>query len=443
MKYILARDILPLHKKDNVMLIKPDVHRFAKIKVLGVGGGGSNALASMINLQQIQGVEFVAVNTDAQALLKNPAEHKIQIGKEITRGLGAGANPEVGKKAAEESLDEIKDSMRDADMVFITAGMGGGTGTGASSVVAKISRDLGALTVAVVTRPFSFEGQRRAALAEDGIENLKENVDALIVIPNQRILDVVGRDTSIIEAFKIVDSVLGQGVQGISDLITMPGLINVDFADVRTIMTDAGSALMGIGVGKGENRAVVAAKAAISSPLLEISIEGAKGILFNIVGGLDMTMLEVDEAAKIISQAADGDANIIFGATIDESMKEQMKITVVATGFDEERKRLSHMVSNRLSRPAQSSYTPPVSFGSSHSQSVQVPSQPSYSSNAYSPAPDLQNYGISRVQGQPAGSAQPVHTNAISPQRTASPVQDTQDDPEDELDIPTFLRTQK
>lgn len=426
------------------MLIKPDVHRFAKIKVLGVGGGGSNALASMINLQQIQGVEFVAVNTDAQALLKNPAEHKIQIGKEITRGLGAGANPEVGKKAAEESLDEIKDSMRDADMVFITAGMGGCTGTGASSVVAKISRELGALTVAVVTRPFSFEGQRRAALAEEGIENLKENVDALIVIPNQRILDVVGRDTSIIEAFKIVDSVLGQGVQGISDLITMPGLINVDFADVRTIMTDAGSALMGIGVGKGENRAAVAAKAAISSPLLEISIEGAKGILFNIVGGLDMTMLEVDEAAKIISQAADSDANIIFGATIDETMKEQMKITVVATGFDEDRKRLSHMVNNRLSRPAHTPYVP-----MSSAPAAQTSPAPSYAQTQ----PDLQSYGISRVQSsQPAITPnQPTQSSQNSMHQpfnnhnsySVPPTQNSNDESDDELDIPTFLRTQK
>jgi cell division protein FtsZ len=430
-----AHVILPI-QESLFMLIKPDVHRFAKIKVLGVGGGGSNALASMINLQQIQGVEFVAINTDAQALLKNPAEHKIQIGKEITRGLGAGANPEIGRKAAEESIDEIKDAMRDADMVFITSGMGGGTGTGASSVVAKISRELGALTVAVVTRPFSFEGQRRASLAEEGIENLKENVDALIVIPNQRILDVVGRDTSIIEAFKVVDSVLGQGVQGISDLITMPGLINVDFADVRTIMTDAGSALMGIGVGKGENRAVAAAKAAVSSPLLEVSIEGAKGILFNIVGGPDMSMLEVDEAAKIISQAADTDANIIFGATIDDSMKEQMKITVVATGFDEDRKKLSHMVTSRLNRSQPAYQTYGVAQVSS------VPTQP-------------QSYGIG-LQTQTAHT-EPV-AQAVSSQNSGKAIRDhhisTQnqqnygqnsvaEEDDDELDIPTFLRAQK
>lgn len=404
------------------MLIKPDVHRFAKIKVLGVGGGGTNALASMINLQQIQGVEFVAVNTDAQALLKNPAEHKIQIGKEITRGLGAGANPDIGRQAAEESMDEIKDAMRDADMVFITAGMGGGTGTGASSVVARVSREVGALTVAVVTKPFSFEGARRMSLAEEGIESLKENVDALIVIPNQRILDVVGRDTSIIEAFKVVDSVLGQGVQGISDLITMPGLINVDFADVRTIMTNAGSALMGIGVGKGENRAAAAAKAAVSSPLLEVSIEGAKGILFNIVGGLDMTMLEVDEAAKIISQAADSEANIIFGATIDESMREQIKITVVATGFDEERKKISSVMQQRLGR----------------AQGFQQP--PTYA--------NVSQYGVVTPQvsdpyahyQQPQQPVQPQPQPQYSKPAYTPPAQQEEDD---ELDIPTFLRAQK
>lgn len=415
------------------MLIKPDVHRFAKIKVLGVGGGGTNALASMINLQQIQGVEFVAVNTDAQALLKNPAEHKIQIGKEITRGLGAGANPDIGRQAAEESMDEIKDSMRDADMVFITAGMGGGTGTGASSVVARVSREVGALTVAVVTKPFSFEGARRMALAEEGIEALKENVDALIVIPNQRILDVVGRDTSIIDAFKVVDSVLGQGVQGISDLITMPGLINVDFADVRTIMTNAGSALMGIGVGKGENRAAAAAKSAVSSPLLEVSIEGAKGILFNIVGGLDMTMLEVDEAAKIIAQAADSEANIIFGATIDETMKEQVKITVVATGFDEERKKISSVMQQRLGRSQgfqQQAVYPNVAQYGVTSTPMNDTYQQSTSNAGYAPPQQMPHHQPVAQQPQPQYS-KPAYT---------APVQQEEDD---ELDIPTFLRAQK
>jgi cell division protein FtsZ len=425
------------------MFIKPDVHRFAKIKVIGCGGGGCNALASMIQLQQIQGVEFVAVNTDAQALLKNPAEQKIQIGQEVTRGLGAGANPEKGRQAAEESVEEIKKMMHDSDMVFITAGMGGGTGTGAAPVVASIAKEMGALTVAVVTKPFVFEGAKRMAFAEEGIENLKDKVDALIVIPNQRILDVVGRDTSILEAFKVVDSVLGQGVQGISDLITMPGLINVDFADVRTIMTSAGSALMGIGTGKGENRAVAAAKSAISSPLLELSIEGAKGILFNIVGGPDMSMLEVDEAAKIISQTADTDANIIFGASIDEKMVDQIKITVVATGFDEEKKKFSEMVSSRLRKPGteyfsnsgfsqQNSYAP-QQFGSSptastHPASFQNPQyqkpQPVQQQTYQNPQPTYQ-------PAQPTQQYQPPTTPVAANQNDAV---------DDDFDVPTFLR---
>lgn len=316
------------------MLIKPDLEKFAKIKVLGVGGGGSNALNSMIEVQQIQGVEFVAINTDTQALGTIQAPVKIQIGKELTRGLGSGANPEIGRKAGEESAEEIKANLQGSDMVFIAAGMGGGTGTGAAPIIAGIAKSVGALTVGVVTKPFLFEGQKRMVTAETGCEELRERVDALIVIPNQKLLEVVDKKVSILDAFKIADNVLGQGVQGISDLITMPGLINVDFADVRTIMTNAGSALMGIGQGSGENRAQAAAKTAISSPLLEVSIDGAKGILFNIIGGPDLTMFEVDEAAKIIAQAADPDANIIFGATINDSMIDQIKITVIATGFD-------------------------------------------------------------------------------------------------------------
>lgn len=423
------------------MFIKPDVHRFAKIKVLGMGGGGGNALASMIELQQIQGVEFVAVNTDAQALLKNPAEHKIQIGNEVTRGLGAGANPEKGKQAAEESAEELRKAMMDSDMVFITAGMGGGTGSGSAPVAAQVAKEIGALTVAVVTKPFAFEGARRQAIAEEAIENLKDKVDALIVIPNQRILDVVGRDTSILEAFKIVDSVLGQGVQGISDLITMPGLINVDFADVRTIMTNAGSALMGIGTGKGENRAVAAAKSAISSPLLELSIEGAKGILFNIVGGPDMSMLEVDEAAKIISQTADSDANIIFGASIDEKMSDQVKITVVATGFDEEKKKFSEMVNSRLKKPAsyneyisgasQPSTYSPQTFGSAPASGTH-PS--SFQANTYQ-----RPHNPDPIQQRP--QPQPPMQQPYQPQHPPQqPVQPQQDIADDDFDVPTFLR---
>lgn len=322
------------------MLIKPDVQRFAKIKVVGLGGGGCNALNSMIILQQIQGVEFIAVNTDAQALLGNQAPTKVQIGEALTRGLGSGGNWEIGQAAAEESVQKIQDVLQDADMVFLTAGMGGGTGTGSVSVAASIAKQLGALTVAVVTKPFAFEGSRRMLVAEEGIERLKDKVDALIVIPNQRLLEVVDKNMTLQEAFKLADSVLGQGVQGISDLITMPGLINVDFADVRAIMTNAGSALMGIGQAGGENRAATAARMAVASPLLEVSIEGAKGILFNIVGGSDLSMNEVNEAAQIIAQAAEPDANIIFGATIKEDLVDMVKISVIATGFDETRERL-------------------------------------------------------------------------------------------------------
>lgn len=326
-------------------LVKPDTSRLAKIKVVGVGGGGSNALAHMIQEKEIAGVEFIAVNTDAQVLLQNPAETKLQIGEKLTRGLGAGGNPEVGKQAAEESSERVKELLVDSDMVFITAGMGGGTGTGASPVIAQIARETGALTVAIITKPFAFEGTRRMVAAEDGVEALTNKVDALIVIPNQRLMDVIDRKVTLVDAFKIADSVLGQGVEGISEIITVPGLINVDFADVRAIMKDAGSALLGIGTGVGENRAQMAARAAISSPLLEISIEGAKGLLFNITGGPDMTMSEVDEAARIISETAETDANIIFGAAISDKMTDQMRITVIATGFDEMRAKLGQMVS--------------------------------------------------------------------------------------------------
>lgn len=322
------------------MLIKPDVQRFAKIKVVGLGGGGSNALNSMISLQQIGGVEFIAINTDAQALLGNQAPTKVQIGEGLTRGLGSGGDPKIGEAAAEESTQKIEDVLSDADMVFITAGMGGGTGTGSAPMVASIAKQLGALTVAVVTKPFAFEGSRRMIIAEEGIDSLKGKVDALIVIPNQRLLEVVEKNMTLADAFKLADSVLGQGVQGISDLITMPGLINVDFADVKSIMSNAGSALMGIGRAGGDSRAATAARMAIASPLLEVSIEGAKGVLFNIVGGPDLQMNEVNEAAQIIAQAAEPDANIIFGATIKEDMVDEIKISVIATGFDESRGRL-------------------------------------------------------------------------------------------------------
>ncbi|MBI2414692.1 cell division protein FtsZ [candidate division WWE3 bacterium] len=316
------------------MFVKPEIEKFAKIRVVGVGGAGCNVINTMIESQQIQGVEFIAINTDAQALSVNKAAIKIPIGQDITKGLGAGADPEVGKTAAEESLQIIKANLEGSDMVFVTSGMGGGTGTGASPTIAAIARDLGALTIGVVTKPFNFEGAQRMANAERGATALKKEVDALITIPNQKLLEIADETMSVLDAFRVSDSVLHQGVQGISDLIVMPGLINVDFADVRTVMKNAGSALMGIGIGTGENRAVTAARAAISSPLLEVDIEGATGILFNIVGGIDMSMREVDEAAKIINEAASTDANIIFGTTIDPSLRDQIKITVIATGFE-------------------------------------------------------------------------------------------------------------
>ncbi len=315
-------------------LVKPSLNAVAKIKVMGVGGGGNNAVASMVNTGKIKGVEFIAINTDSQALLANPANVKVQIGDNLTKGLGSGADPEIGRQAAEESREKLKEMFIDTDMVFVTAGMGGGTGTGAAPVIAEIAKEAGALTVAVVTKPFAFEGIRRMTVAEEGIDELRDKVDTLIIIPNQKLLDVVDKKMTLQEAFRVADSVLGQGVQGISDLITVPGLVNVDFADVRAIMTEAGTALMGVGLGTGENRAQMAARTAISSPLLEVKIDGARGILFNITGGTDLTMSEVSEAAEMISSHADPDANIIFGATIDESIGDQIKISVIATGFD-------------------------------------------------------------------------------------------------------------
>lgn len=316
------------------MQVKPEIERFARIKVVGIGGGGGNVIDSMIASQQIRGVEFLAINTDAQDLSVNKAVVRIPIGQQLTNGLGAGADPNVGKAAAEESIDTIKENIEGSDMVFITAGMGGGTGTGAAPVIAKVAKEIGALTIGVVTKPFQFEGAQRMRNADEGIRNLKSEVDALIIIPNQKLLDIADDDMSIIEAFKLSDSVLNQGVQGISDLIVMPGLINVDFADVKSIMKNAGTALMGIGIGTGDKRAEEAAKAAISSPLLEQQIDGAKGILFNIIGGPDMTMKEVDRAANIIRSIASDDANIIFGTTIDPELAGQIKITVIATGFE-------------------------------------------------------------------------------------------------------------
>jgi cell division protein FtsZ len=307
----------------------------ASIKVIGVGGGGNNAVNRMIE-HGVQGVEFIAVNTDAQALNLSKAEIKMQIGAKLTRGLGAGANPEVGKKAAEESKEQIEEALKGADMVFVTAGMGGGTGTGAAPVIAQISKDLGALTVGVVTRPFTFEGKKRANQAAGGIAAMKEAVDTLIVIPNDRLLEIVDKSTPMLEAFREADNVLRQGVQGISDLIAVPGLINLDFADVKTIMSNKGSALMGIGVASGENRAAEAAKKAISSPLLETSIDGAQGVLMNITGGTNLSLYEVQEAADIVASASDQEVNMIFGSVINENLKDEIVVTVIATGFKED-----------------------------------------------------------------------------------------------------------
>ncbi|MBF0410562.1 MAG: cell division protein FtsZ [Candidatus Riflebacteria bacterium] len=307
----------------------------AEIKVIGVGGGGTNAINRMIEAN-LSGVEFIAANTDAQALGRSLAKVKIQLGDKLTKGLGAGANYEIGKKAAEEDRERILEALDGADMVFITAGMGGGTGTGAAPIVAEVAREAGALTVAVVTKPFRFEGKRRTAAAELGIKNLKERVDAIIVIPNDKLLDVSKDNIPMMEAFRYADDILRQGVQGISDIIVIPGLVNTDFADVKTIMTQAGSALMGMGIASGENRAVTAAQMAIASPLLESSIQGAKGVLLNITGGADLGIHEVDKACSIIQDCADEDANIIWGSVLDESMKDSIKITVIATGFGEE-----------------------------------------------------------------------------------------------------------
>ena len=320
------------------MPLRSDSENFALIRVIGVGGGGSNAVNRMIRAEMM-GVEFIGLNTDAQALLQSDAPHKIRIGDKITRGLGAGGDASIGQRAAEDDVEKITEALRDSDMVFITAGLGGGTGSGAAPVIAEIAKDLGALTIGVVTKPFAFEGNRRKLVAEKAAEQLKAKVDTLITIPNDRLRDVVAKNTSILDAFRVVDDVLRQGVQGISDIITVPGLINLDFADVKAIMHDAGSALMGIGRASGESRAVEAARQAIASPLLEINITGAQGILFNIAGSSNLTLYEVTEAAEEIRAAADPEANIIFGASFDERLGEDVVITVIATGFDGTRRR--------------------------------------------------------------------------------------------------------
>ncbi|MFD2656270.1 MULTISPECIES: cell division protein FtsZ [Gracilibacillus] len=367
-----------------------NMDQLATIKVIGVGGGGSNAVNRMIE-HGVQGVEFIAVNTDAQALNLSKAEVKMQIGTKLTRGLGAGANPEVGRKAAEESKEQIEEILKGSDMVFVTAGMGGGTGTGAAPVIAQVAKELGALTVGVVTRPFTFEGRKRATQAVSGIDGLKSSVDTLIVIPNDRLLEIIDKNTPMLEAFREADNVLRQGVQGISDLIATPGLINVDFADVKTIMADKGSALMGIGVATGESRAAEAAKKAISSPLLETSIDGAHGVLMNITGGTNLSLYEVQEAADIVTSAADQEVNVIFGSVINEDLKDEIVVTVIATGFDESQ------IKNAQNKP----------------KSVLQASSPK------------------REKQQPEKTQEPSPSSSSS----SRPKQE-----EDTLDIPTFLR---
>ncbi|MCX6740132.1 MAG: cell division protein FtsZ [Candidatus Parcubacteria bacterium] len=315
------------------MEIKPEIETFAQIKIIGVGGSGGSAVNRMV-VSKIRGVEFISINTDIQALHYSQAHKKINIGKTVTRGLGAGMDPEMGSKAAEESHNEIRDALKGADMVFITCGLGGGTGSGASPIVAEIARELGALTVAVITKPFSFEGAQRKSIADGAWDRLADKVDTIITVQNDRLLQIIDKKTSLIEAFGIVDNVLQQAVQGISELVTVPGLINVDFADVKAIMKDQGTALMGIGQASGENRATDAANAAISSPLLELSMDGAKGVLFIVSGGNDLSMHEVNEAAKIITSSADPNAKIIFGTVIDKDLQDQIKLTVIATGFE-------------------------------------------------------------------------------------------------------------
>ena len=391
----------------------------ARIVVLGVGGGGSNAVNRMIQ-SGVRGVEFIAINTDTQALARCEAQTRLHIGEKLTRGLGAGGNPNTGEKAAEESAEQIADLIRDADMVFIAAGMGGGTGTGAAPVIAQISKDLGALTVGVVTKPFSFEGRQRAKNAEEGIVQLRERVDTLITIPNDRLLEVIDRKTTLEQAFMEVDDVLRQGIQGISELITEPGLINLDFADVKTIMADSGGALMAIGRGTGETRAQDAARMAISSPLLDISMEGARGVLLNITGGEDLALSEISEAADVIAQAADPEASIILGAVIDPSIENEVRITVIATGFDVSDRPRQTGFRSRLPR---SPYNPP-------DKSPQAPEQPTGGRDRGMPIED-------RDRDRPPERDQgPIRVGTIGA-TLPEPVFPDQDD---DLDIPPFLR---
>ncbi len=392
------------------MEVKPKIETFARIKVMGIGGSGTTAVSRMAQLG-IKGVEFISVNTDAQALHNNQADKKVHIGKSITKGLGSGMNPELGRQAAEESQEEIEEVISNADMVFITCGLGGGTGTGAAPIVAELAKNRDILTIAVVTKPFTFEGSKRKEIAEAGYENLKDKVDAIISIQNDRILQIIDKKTSLIEAFTTVDEVLRQGIAGISDLITTHGVVNADFADIRTIMQDAGTAMMGIGKAAGENRAELAAKAAVNSPLLDMTIDGAQGVLFNITGGTDLGMFEIDEAAKVITKNVDPDARVKFGTVIDESMGDEIRITVIATGFDEHNRRPSSInfapIGNddMIPRPVSA----PVAPVNPSMDDIE-PARPEIRKPIFSPKP-----------------VEPV------------PMQQAEEE-EDELDIPAFIR---
>ncbi len=393
---------------------------FAQIKVVGVGGGGGNAVNRMIN-EGLGGVEFISVNTDNQALMMSRAKTRVRIGDKLTRGLGAGGNPEIGRKAAEESADELYEVLRGADMVFIACGMGGGTGTGASPVIAQIAKELGALTIGVVTRPFTFEGSRRQQTAEAGIEALKSQVDTLIVIPNDRLAQIADKRATLQQAFSLADDVLRQGIQGISELITVPALINLDFADVRTIMSEGGAALMAVGRATGDDRARKAAEAAISSSLLDVTIDGARGILFNITGGSDMTLFEINEAAAIIKESAHPDVNLIFGAQVDESMGDEVRITVIATGFEQSR------VARRIDQ--QATMRPQMQPARPQVQQPQPPVQ--HQAAAPAPAP------------QPVQHQQPPAPQVQPPQRPQQPDYSARVYDEDDIEIPTFLRKRR
>jgi len=418
--------------------IKPDIETFAKIKVVGVGGSGGNGISRMIDAK-IKGVEFVAINTDAQALHNSKAQEKIHIGKNLTKGLGAGMNPEIGRQAAEENRDEIQEVLKGADMVFVTCGLGGGTGSGAAPIVAETAKELGALTVGVVTKPCAFEGSQRRAIAEEALANLKDRVDTLITIPNDKLLSIIDRKTTLINAFRIVDDVLRQGVQGISDLITKPGLVNVDFADVRAIMEDSGSALMGIGIASGDNRAVEAAKAAINSPLLELSIDGAKGVLFNISGSSDVTMLEISEAANIITENIDPNAKVIFGAVADDQIRKgEVQITVVATGFDTARvsEPSIGLITNRsssvnigetsASSPAQSRYTATPSISTSTHTRIEEEKDDEE---------DALNFSSRRVEQPVMIIEEKIQPRTMNPRTESKELVETED-----LEIPAFIR---